>query len=169
MNKTLAKTYAEQLRDIVKEYRHSGEPWPATAREIAVWAYNNEEVVPRPGSVVKQIAKDFADAMREDYYTDPQGRKVRTMHAARKHVDGKQKMLWDDIRTAETAHIERALQLRRQQIVGDCSQLKKDQDSFNDNNIYGAKIQLNFNFEKDLEEMETLEDYSATLAIKNPR
>jgi len=169
MSKTLAKTYGDQLRGIVKEYRHSGKPWPVTAREVAVWAYNNGEVVPQPGSVIKQIAKDFADAMRKDYYTDPQGRNVRTMHAARKHVDGKQKMLWDDIRTAEPAHIERALQLRRQQIVGDCSQLKKDQDSFNDNNSYGAKIQLNFNFEKDLEEMETLEDYSATLAIKNPR
>lgn len=106
MSKSLAKNYSEQLRDIVKEYRHSGESWPATSRDIATWAYNNGEIIPQPGSVVKQIARDIANAMREDYHTDPQGRTVRTMHAARKCVDGRQKMLWDDIRTAEPAHIE---------------------------------------------------------------
>ena len=169
MSRTLAKTYSEQLRDIVKEYRHSGESWPATSRDIATWAYNNGEIIPQPGSVVKQIARDIANAMREDYHTDPQGRTVRTMHAARKCVDGRQKMLWDDIRTAEPAHIECALQLRRQQIVGDCSQLKKDQDSFNDNNMHGATIQLSFNFEKDIIEMETVEDYGAIVAVRNPR
>jgi len=169
MPKSLTKTYGEQLREVVKEYRHSGEPWPASAKEIAVWAYNNSEIVPQSGSAVKQIASDIAGAMREEYYTDPQGRSVRTKHAARKCVEGKQKMLWDDMRNAEPEHMERALKLRRQQIVGDCSQLKKDKDSYNDNNQFKAHIQMHFNFEKDLEEMETLDDHAGRLAVTNPR
>lgn len=169
MSRTLAKTYGDQLRDVVDEYRHSGEPWPASAREIATWAYNNGEVVPKPGSVVKQIAGDIADAMREEYYTDPQGRTVRVKHAAKFTVAGKQKTLWDDIRTADPAHMERSLQLRRKQIVGDCSQLKNDQESYNDNNTQGANIQLCFNFENDLEEMEAFRQHSTKVRKSNPR
>lgn len=30
--------YAEQLQRIAREYREAGETWPATARQIAVWA-----------------------------------------------------------------------------------------------------------------------------------
>ena len=107
--------------------------------------------------------------MREDYYVDPQGRTVRTKHVARAVEDGKQKMLWDDIRTADPEHMERALKMRRQQIVGDCGQLRKDQDSYNDNNMCGAQIPMSFNFEKDLEELATLEDHGAVVAVKNPR
>jgi hypothetical protein len=169
MGISLAKTYGDQLRDVVEEYRHSGEPWPATSREIAVWGYNNGEIVPQPGNVIKQIARDIADAMREEYYTDPQGRTVRMKHVARRLVNGRQKMLWDDIRTAKPEHMERALKLRRQQIVGDCAQLKKDKDSYNDNNKFGATIQLSFNFEKDLQELETLDDYRGSATPKKPR
>jgi hypothetical protein len=169
MATSLAKTYGDQLRDIIKEYRHAGESWPATAREIAVWAYNNGEIVPQPGSVIKQIARDIADAMREDYYTDPQGRTVRVKHAARKTVNGKQKMLWDDIRTADPEHMEKSLKLRRTQIVGDCCQLKRDQDSYNDNNSHGANIQLKFNFEKDIAEAEAVAPHSKNVRTKNPR
>lgn len=169
MSKTLAKTYAEQLREIVDDYRESGEPWPTTARDIAVWGYNNDLLAPKTGGIIKQIAQDISRAMREEYYTDPQGRTVRTKHAASLLVGGRQKMLWDDIRTANPEHMEKSLKLRRQQIVGDCSQLKRDQDSYNDNNAHGAQIQLSFNFEKDIAERDTLEDYGSKMAAKKPR
>jgi len=67
-------------------------------------------------------------------------------------------MLWDDIRTAEPEHMERSVRLRRQQIVGDCCQLKRDRNSYNDNNTYGAKLPLSLNFEKDVAEREAMED-----------
>jgi hypothetical protein len=137
--------------------------------DIAVWGYNAGELQAHSGSIVKQFAREIARALREDYYVDPQGRSVRSNHAAPFVVEGKQKMLWDDIRTATPEHMEKSLKLRRQQIVGDCSQLKKDQDSYNDNNTHGAIIQLSFNFEKDVKELETLDNYSASLAAKKPR
>jgi len=106
--------------------------------------------------------------MREEYYTDPQGRRVRTKHAARmteeelrgeEDAAKRQSMLWADIRTADPDHIERALQQRRRQIVGNCKQLKTDLDSFHDNHPSGKKIQITFNFEDELSEMEQPIEY----------
>ncbi|MEX2170583.1 MAG: hypothetical protein WD851_14805 [Pirellulales bacterium] len=90
--------------------------------------------------------------MREEYYTDPQGRHVRLKHAARySEEDGEktQAPLWDDIRTSSYEHMERAFALRRNQIVGECKQLKTDIDSYNDNNTEGKNYQTSFDFRDD--------------------
>jgi hypothetical protein len=103
------------------------------------------------------------------FTTEAEGRTVRTKHAAPGHVDGKQTMLWDGIQIASPEHMERSLQLRRQQIVGDCLQLKRDQDSYNDNNPHGVKLkQQKLNFEKDVAELETVENPCSTLRTKKP-
>ena len=49
-----------------------------------------------------------------------------------------------------------ARQQRRQQIVGDCRQLKMDADSFNENSNPGLPIQLVFDFTDDLAELEVM-------------
>ena len=95
--------------------------------------------------------------MREDYYVDPQGRNVRAKHVARYGSGKQQLILWDDIRTAPQNHMQIAFTQRREQIVGDCRQLKRDVDSYNDNNAEGSEIQLVFNFENDLAEIEAEE------------
>ena len=88
--------------------------------------------------------------MREEYIIDPQGRKVRAKHAARI----KQGVLWDDIRTASLEHMHISFQQRRQQIVGDCKQLKLDVDSYNDNKNDSKPIQLVLDFTLDVAEAE---------------
>ena len=91
--------------------------------------------------------------MREEYITDPQGRTVRAKHVA----CYEQVPLWGDIRTAPREHMEMAFQQRRQQIVGDCRQLKVDVDSYNQNYNNGElPIQMIFDFTLDLEELEAL-------------
>jgi hypothetical protein len=162
-------TYSEALQTIVEAYRQAGQKWPATSREMARWAYRNKLWEPQEKNIVGQLARDLSRAMREEYYTDPQGRRVRTKHAARcvddtlsdegQETPKKQKMLWADIRTDSEDHIIKALQQRRMQIVGDCKQLKTDADSFNDNHTSGKKIQLVFNFEDDLAEMDQPTEY----------
>ena len=88
MGSSLAKTYGSRLREIVDDYREAAEPWPATARQIAAWAYNTGRWQPKAGNVIKQCAEDISRALREEYYTDPQGRTVRTKHAALVKRDG---------------------------------------------------------------------------------
>lgn len=119
-----------------------------------MWLINNKLWEPRRGAVVSQCADHLARAMREEYYTDAQGRHVRVNHAASLLRGEKQQMFWDDIRTAGRTHMQVSFQGRRNQIVGDCKQLKTDLDSYNDNANTGEPIQMVFDFTKDLIEAE---------------
>jgi len=143
-------TYNKQLQSLVTKYIEAGEIWPATSHELAAWALKNKLWAPQKNEVINICAEQLARAMREEYIVDPQGRKVRAKHAARI----KQAVLWDDIRTASREHMQIALQQRRQQIVGDCHQLKLDVDSYNENKNDGTPIQMVFDFTIDLIEME---------------
>lgn len=101
--------------------------------------------------------------MREEYFVDPRGRTVRAKHAARVVQNGEQLVLWEDLLTASPKHIEIAFQQRRQQVVGDCWQLKNDVDSYNDNTNPGPPIQMVFDFTPDLAEWEALDSMNASL------
>lgn len=146
--------YREQLQRIVSEYRENSQPWPATAHEIAQWAIDTGRWHPQHSAMLRKCAEELSDAMREDYITDPQGRRVRSKHVARLGEGAAQIPLWADIRTATREHMEIAFQQRRQQILGDCRQLKNDADSYNDNYNSGPALQMIFNFTEDLAEDE---------------
>ncbi|MBE0479683.1 MAG: hypothetical protein IBX68_01760 [Dehalococcoidia bacterium] len=152
----MARRYNEQMQHIVTEYMTAGERWPATTHEIAAWAIISRRWEGQEKAVIDICAEHLARAMREEYIIDPQGRTVRAKHAARIERDGTQLVLWDDIRRASRQHMQIAFQQRRQQIVGDCRQLKADVDSYNENNNEGKPLQMVFDFTLDLVEMELL-------------
>lgn len=145
-----------QLQHIVSRYIEAGQPWPAPARDVAAWAIQNRLWQPQQASLVSQCADQLAYAMREEYFQDPQGRRVRAKHAARVERNGEQVMLWADARTAPREFIEIAFQHRRQSIVGDCRQLKVDVDSFNQNRSRDNPIPMVYDFTFDLLEIELL-------------
>lgn len=146
-------TKNEQLQAIAEAYRRAGNKWPATMREIAAWAISNNLWVQQPSAIIALCAEELSRALRDEYVTDPQGRRIRTKHAATYITDeGEQLVLWDDIRTAPPTHMKRAFQQRRHQILGDCKQLKSDVDSFNQNRQPPEPIQVVFDFTLDLEE-----------------
>ena len=144
--------FTSQVQNIVKKYRAGRQPWPATAKEIAAWAIQKQLMQPHPMAFLNQCANQIADAMREEYFIDPQGRSVRAKVVAQVQRNGETLPLWQDIRSGDRAHIEIALKQRRQQIVGDCRQLKTDVDSFNQNYNTGEPVQIVFDFRRDLEE-----------------
>jgi hypothetical protein len=145
-------TKSEQLQDIVRQYQEAGLTWPATMREIAEWAIRTKRWEPHPSAMVSRCAEELSGAMRDEYVVDRQGRKVRTKHAATYHKGPQQFVLWDDIRTASHEHMEMAFQQRRKQILGDCTQLKNDVESYNENRLPPKPIQVVFDFALDLEE-----------------
>ena len=149
-------TINEQRLKIVNQYMSSGESWPASARQIATWAIRQGMWAPQPASLISRCAEELARAMGQEYYTDPQGREVRTKHSARISDKGKQLPLWADIRTAGRSHLEIAFKQRRQHIVGECQQLKTDVDSFNENRDVERPIQLVLDFTDDIAELEAL-------------
>jgi hypothetical protein len=61
-------------------------------------------------------------------------------------------MKWDDL-NAERTFKQIAAANRRNQILGQCWQLKNDIASFNDRRCPDEPIQMDFNFNVDLEEL----------------
>lgn len=145
----MPSTYVKQLQKIVNEYMADGRSI-ITTQEVAAWAVHNGLWKPQPFDLINQCAEHISLAMREEYITDPQGRVVRAKHAARME----QTVFWADIRMASRKHMEIAFKQRRQQILGDCRQLKKDANSYNENNNSGKPIQIVFDFTLDLAEEE---------------
>jgi hypothetical protein len=154
MRKMMSDTKNKQLQKIVTAYMEADEPWPATTHEIAGWAISKKLWRPPSSTIIDECAEQLARAMREEHIVDPQGRTVRAKHVARIEKNGKQLRLWDDIRRADRQHMEIAFQQRRQQIVGDCRQLKTDIDSYNENRKPQKPIQMVFDFTIDLKEAE---------------
>jgi hypothetical protein len=146
--------YMKQLQAIVNQYRKSGQPWPAEKRAIAAWAVRADKWKPHPSALIGQCADELAKAMREEYFTDPQGRRVRAKHAAKFFKNGKQTTLWGDIRTESRAFMAVSFQNRRQAILGDCHQLKTDLESYNENVNHEEPLQIIFDFTTDLAEMD---------------
>ena len=148
--------YRRQLQIIINEYRRDGQAWPASVAEMAQWAIRTKKFALPEQTVEKICARELAQAMREEYITDSKGRRVRAKHPAKFKSGNEQKTLWDDIRTASHPFMEKAIQLRRNHIVGECRQAKTDVDSYNDAHPKERAIQLVLDFTRDIEELEIL-------------
>lgn len=148
--------YKNQLQRIIKDYRQDGQTWPASASDIAQWAIRTGKYKLPQQTVEKICSQELAQAMREEYIIDSKGRRVRAKHPAKFKSNGEQKTLWDDIRTAPRTFMEKAFQLRRNHIVGECRQAKTDVDSYNDSHPKEEPIQLVLDFTRDVEELEEL-------------
>jgi len=147
-------TKTQYLQRIVREFQRNGQQWPASAREIAKWAVQTGRYDLTGPTLVKYCARELAQAMREEYFADYSGRRVRAKHPARVTRDGKQLVLWDDIRTAPRFHMQTAFQLRRRRIALECRQVKTDVDSYNDAHPEEVPIQMVLDFTRDAEELD---------------
>jgi hypothetical protein len=147
-------TYTRQMQRIVEDYRALGHPWPASAKTMAAWALDTGRWELPVSAAINKCAEDLAKAMREEYTTDAKGRRVRLKHPVATRRGAEQFVLWDDIRTATRDHMHVSFQQRRQQVVGDCRQLKADLDSYNDDHPDAEPIQMIFDFTMDLAELE---------------
>lgn len=160
------KSYGEQLRELVREYRAAGEPWPADSKQLASWMIKKKKWHPTRKNAIDLLAPQVSRAMAEDFFTDPQDRRVRRMHAVRESVeldDGthRQHSIWVEMDDPATSReqMQNAFQHRRGQVLGDCRQLKTDVDSYNDNNNPGPTVEMLWDFTDDLLEMEQSTEY----------
>jgi hypothetical protein len=158
-----SKTKSRQ--DIVDLYRREVTSKPVELTVIAKWAIANKLWTPTYKSPEEILAGELGQALREQYFEDPQGRRVRRKHARRIEEilsDGstRQRVFWDDITTADPDHMQASLQQRRRLIVADCQQLKADVDSYNENyNPTGILVQTSFDFTEDMAEADLPTEY----------
>jgi hypothetical protein len=146
--------FNEQIQKFTNRYMQERGSFTFTTKEIAVWMIAKKLWQPQHSALIKQCSEEIARALREEYITDLQGRRVRAKHVVISTQDGEQIPLWSDIRTATRDHMAAAFQQRRHRIVGDCRQLKTDVDSYNENSNGGEPVQIPFDFTADLEELE---------------
>ena len=143
-------TKADYLQKVVERYIDEKNPWPASMKVVAKWAIARNLWSPPPQLTETRCAEELSDALRDEYAYDPQGRKIRTKHAAIDPAHPEQGVLWADIRTAPELHMQRSFDMRRNQIIGDCTQLKLDVDSYNENRTPVNPIQMSFDFTDEL-------------------
>ena len=149
-------TKTEELQRAWHLYESEHKHIPSSAREAVAWAVNKGILALPEIDPLDVLAGNMARALREEYRTDDKGRHYRLNHAVRVTKGGVQYTFWAIMGYAPYEHMQQAFIQRREQIVGDCMQLKTDVDVFNDLNKDNLPIQLLLNFTEDVAEREQI-------------
>ena len=149
--------YGNQVKSYIERYQSEvGSDSLLDPQAVAEWAYKNGLHKPNLRTVVDAIASDISQYFREEYRTDENGQRYRAKHAVRFKKGDRTVSLWADMddSNAPRSHFVRSFAQRRQQIVGDCFQLKTDVDVYNGKNQDKEPIQIPLNFTLDVEELQ---------------
>ncbi len=148
-------TKTERLQQAWHDFERRNGHLPTSTHQAFVWAVS-EGILELPISDPYDVgAEQMASALRAELATDSHGRRYRVNHAVRATKSGVQYTFWGTLGFAPHDHMEKAFAQRREQIVGDCSQLKTDVDVYNDMNAgKQARIQLILDFADDVAERE---------------
>jgi hypothetical protein len=147
-------TRKEILQKLWKRYEEEHDRLPASARDVVIWAVEQELLELPDIDPYDILADQMANALREEYATDSHGRRYRVNHAVRVTRHGVQTTFWAIMGFAPREHMQKAFTQRRNQIIGDCFQLKVDVDVYNDLNQDQPLIQLVLDFSDDVAERE---------------
>lgn len=149
--------YSNQMKAYVERHRQEvRDDGLVDPQEIAQWAYRNGLHKPNPKTVIDIIAADIAQMFREEYRVDRHGRRYRAKHAVTRKQNGQTLSLWGDLDdpNAPHSHFLKSFAQRRQQIVGDCVQLKTDADVYNEKRKPAEPIQVVLDFTLDVAELQ---------------
>lgn len=149
--------YSNAVKEYVERYKAEvGSDGLLDPHAIAEWAYRHGLHKPSLKTVIDAIATDIAQVFREEYRVDRQGRRYRANHATTHKQGNKTLSLWADMDdpTAPHTHFQKSFAQRRNQIVGDCLQLKTDVDVYNDKRCPAEPIQIPLDFTLDIAELQ---------------
>lgn len=143
---------SEQLQAVWRRYEAEHGYEPTGTRPVVDWAVNNGLLELPHVNARDVLASQMSRALREETAVDAHGREYRVNHAVRITRDGVQQTMWGIFGYAPDAHMEGSFTLRREQIVGDCLQLRIDVEAYNDLDPTRTPYQLELNFREDVEE-----------------
>ena len=149
--------YGSQVKSYIERYQaEMGGHGLLDPHAVAEWAYQRGLHKPSIRTVISAIAADISQFFREEYRTNGAGQRYRAKHAVRIKKGDKTMSLWADMDDANAPreHFVRSFAQRRQQIVGDCFQLKTDVDVYNEKNTEQRPIQVPLDFTLDVEELQ---------------
>ena len=150
-------TKQEKLQQVWHRYDGNQEHQPTSARQAAEWAVAEGLLELPQIDPYDVLAGEMADALRAEMRTDDKGRRYRVNHAVRVTKGGVQYTFWGALGYAPHAHMEKAFAQRREQIIGDCVQLRTDVDVYNDmNQGKQPEIQMILDFTDDVSERQQI-------------
>jgi hypothetical protein len=147
-------TYNEHLQRLYHRFMREHEGLPAGTREVVEWGVKNGLIEPPEPDPLQLLSRDMARALREEYRTDPEGRRYRVNHSATITAGGVQISMWGELDRSPREHMHAAFGQRRKQVVGDCLQLKTDVDVYNSLHPKSPPIQVVMDFTDDVAEIE---------------
>lgn len=103
------------------------------------WALRTGKYQRLPISAKQQCMQDMRRSLQQSAHIDPQGNKVRTMHAVRDYK-GEQMTLWIDVRTAKPDLMQEAFKQSHDGIANDVKRHSIEMQSYDLNNPYGATL-----------------------------
>jgi len=144
----------EQLQALIQRYKAETGEKTVDMDKVADWAIKRGATMPKPKTARELFAAQLADAARAEYRTDPKtGLSYRANHAMRQRTqDGRQAVLWFDMEDATRPQMLYSLSDRRQQMVGDAVHLKIDEMIWNSKHPDEQQIDLDMDFNYDVEE-----------------
>jgi hypothetical protein len=151
-------TKNELLQRLWRRYENEHDRLPASAREVVEWAVARELLRLPDIDPYDVLAGEMSTALREEFATDDKGRKYRVNHAVRVTKSGVQTTFWAIMGFAPRDHMQRAFTQRRNQVIGDCFQLKVDVDVYNKLNADQPPLPLILDFTDDVKEREFWDD-----------
>lgn len=145
-------TKSEKMQNLWKRYQNEHGHEPLGTRVVVEWAVKEGFLDMPEIDPLDTLANQMASALREETAVDKHGREYRVNHAVRVMKDGTQTTLWGIMGQVPSSHMEMSFTQRREQIVGDCLQLRNDVDAYNDTRPNEQPYQLELNFTEDVEE-----------------
>ena len=142
----------QEMQRIIHHYRRVTGSTEVDMHEVALWAVKRGMALPKPIEPLDRLAKEFSQAAREEIrYDDSTGKPYRANHAIAETRDGRQLVLWVDIDEAPRRHMQKSLNQRREQMVGDAVQLTLDAAHWNRIHPEESPIQTELDFTYDVQ------------------
>jgi len=138
--------YNARMTDIMREWQIETGAEVIDVDAASAWAIDTGKYKRKPPSMQQLCKQDMKRALQHSHYTDPQGSKVRTMHAVKLAFVGEQRPLYIDIRTAKPDIMQMSFDQNFERIANDVRRHSIETQSYDNNNPYGATLTL-FNYD----------------------
>lgn len=143
---------AQEIQRLQRLYKDETGLKEVDTKEFARWAVDRGYPLPSPVDPIDRLSKEFAAALRQETRTDPEtGQAYRANHVYIVTRDTEQLRLWVDIDEAPRGPMQTSLTMRREQIVGDITQLSFDAEHWNRVNPAAEPIEIEKDFGLDVE------------------
>jgi hypothetical protein len=144
-------TKHHDMQKLIRYYKDQTGKMEVDMKEVAKFAVKMGWQLPAPSDPLDQLAKEFAQAAREEIrYDKGSGKPYRANHAIVQQQGDDQLHLWIDIDEAPRKRMRKSFIMRREQMVGDGLQLSLDVDHWNNIHPHEEPIIIPMDFTDDI-------------------